>query len=195
MGKEKSEYTPSKLLPISTRCQFLGIIPLAFSVGLKTNREYRKLERVHEQMLGRLDVATKTHGGKSGCVFGGKDPSPVDQGFAGFNREERSFGYRKWRVYDRRVGHLGEKRIRGGPFSKTAHGGFRGNPLMAAVQKTKVRPILNLSSPTGRSFNDAVDVWQVENLQMSTPRIFADSILRAGWGPFGAKPTYKTRTN
>jgi hypothetical protein len=67
-----------------------------------------------------------------------------------------------------------------GPFDKPPMEGFRGNPLMAAVQKTKVRPILNLSSPKGRSFNDAVDVWQVENLQMSTPRMFAESLLKAG---------------
>ncbi len=66
------------------------------------------------------------------------------------------------------------------PFDEPPMEGFRGNPLMAAVQKTKVRPILNLSSPKGRSFNDAVDVWRVENLQMSTPRLFAESILKAG---------------
>jgi hypothetical protein len=82
-----------KLLPISTRCQFLGIIPLAFSVGLKTVSKHRKLERVHEQMLGQLDVAPKTYGRKGRRVFGGKSPSPVDQGFAGVNREERSLGY------------------------------------------------------------------------------------------------------
>jgi hypothetical protein len=67
-----------------------------------------------------------------------------------------------------------------GPFDEPPMEGFRGNPLMAAVQKTKVRPILNLSSPKGRSFNDAVDIWQVENLQMSTPKLFAESILKAG---------------
>jgi hypothetical protein len=70
-----------------------------------------------------------------------------------------------------------------GPFQKLPMKGFRGNPLMAAVQKTKVRPFLNFSSPKGRSFN----VWQVENLQMSTPRIFADSILRAGKGALLSK--------
>jgi hypothetical protein len=37
-----------------------------------------------------------------------------------------------------------------GPFVVPPMEGFRGNPLMAAVQKTKVRPILNLSSPKGR---------------------------------------------
>ncbi len=67
-----------------------------------------------------------------------------------------------------------------GPFEKPPMEGFRGNPLMAAVQKTKVRPILNLSSPKGRSFNDAVDSSKVENLQMSTPKLFAESILKSG---------------
>ncbi len=67
-----------------------------------------------------------------------------------------------------------------GPFESPPMEGFRGNPLMAAVQKTKVRPILNLSSPKGRSFNDAVNSWEIENLQMSTPRLFSDSVLKAG---------------
>jgi hypothetical protein len=67
-----------------------------------------------------------------------------------------------------------------GPFEKPPMEGFRGNPLMAAVQKTKVRPILNLSSPKGRSFNDAVNSWEVDSLQMCTPRIFANLILKAG---------------
>jgi hypothetical protein len=51
---------------------------------------------------------------------------------------------------------------------------------MAAVQRNKVRPIMNLSSPKERSFNDAINEWQVEGLQMSTPRLFADSVLKAG---------------
>ncbi len=51
---------------------------------------------------------------------------------------------------------------------------------MATIQKTKVRPILNLSSPKGRSFNDAVNVWEVENLQMSTPRCFGEPVMKAG---------------
>ncbi len=74
-----------------------------------------------------------------------------------------------------------------GPFVAPPMEGFRGNPLMAAVQKTKVRPILNLSLPKGRLFNDAVNGWEIDNLQMSTPRIFADSILRAGKGALMSK--------
>jgi hypothetical protein len=67
-----------------------------------------------------------------------------------------------------------------GPFDTPPLAGFRSNPLMAAVQKNKVWPIMNLSSPKGRSFNDAINEWQVGGLQMSTPRLFADSVLKAG---------------
>jgi hypothetical protein len=74
-----------------------------------------------------------------------------------------------------------------GPFKEVPLKGFRVNPLMAAVQKTKVRPILNLSAPKGRSFNDAVNTWKVENLQMSTPRLFGDSLVKAGKGALFSK--------
>jgi hypothetical protein len=67
------------------------------------------------------------------------------------------------------------------------HPEFRVNPLMAVVQKTKVRPILNLSAPKGNSFNDAVNVWEVESLQMSTPRLFGESLVKAGKGALFSK--------
>ena len=44
-----------------------------------------------------------------------------------------------------------------GPFDEPPLANFRVNPLMAVQQKTKVRPILNLSAPKKFSFNDAVD--------------------------------------
>jgi hypothetical protein len=59
-----------------------------------------------------------------------------------------------------------------GPFAEPPIEGFRGNPLMAAVQKTKVRPILNLSSPKGRSFNDAVNGWEIDNPTNEHPSNF-----------------------
>jgi hypothetical protein len=58
---------------------------------------------------------------------------------------------------------------------------------MAVVQKTKVRPIMNLSSPKGESFNDAVDMACVQKLTMSSPRLFADSLIRYGQGSKFAK--------
>ena len=80
-----------------------------------------------------------------------------------------------------------KKKFVAGPFAKPPVKGFRVNPLMAAVQKTKVRPIMNLSSPKGGSFNKAVDMCNVQKLTMSSPRLFANSLVKAGPGAVFAK--------
>jgi hypothetical protein len=69
-----------------------------------------------------------------------------------------------------------------GPFFAPPFKHFRSNPLMAAVQRSKIRPILNLSSPKNRSFNDAVDPWHIEKLNMSSPRLFGESLIKMGPG-------------
>jgi hypothetical protein len=57
--------------------------------------------------------------------------------------------------------------------------------IMAAVQKTKVRPILNVSSPKGNSLNEAIDEFSLQKINMSSPRLFAEELLKAGKGaPF-----------
>jgi hypothetical protein len=62
---------------------------------------------------------------------------------------------------------------------------------MAAVQKTKVRPILNLSAPKGNSFNDAVDPFGVDKLKMSSAKLFSEAIIKAGQGAIMAKTDIK----
>jgi len=74
-----------------------------------------------------------------------------------------------------------------GPFRNPPFKDFRSNPLMAAVQKTKVRPILNVSSPKGNSLNDAIDIFTVEKISMSSPRLFAEELLKAGKGALFSK--------
>ncbi len=66
-----------------------------------------------------------------------------------------------------------------GPFSEPPLKKFRSNPLMAVVQKTKVRPILNLSSPLGNSFNDAVVPESVDKLKMCSAKMFAETLVGA----------------
>jgi hypothetical protein len=85
------------------------------------------------------------------------------------------------------IGSWIKKKYVAGPFDQPPMRGFRVNPLMAVVQKTKVRPIMNLSSPKGESFNDAVDMACVQKLTMSSPRLFADSLIRYGQGSKFAK--------
>jgi hypothetical protein len=80
-----------------------------------------------------------------------------------------------------------KKKYVAGPFEKPPCEGFRANPLMAAVQKTKVRPIMNLSSPKGTSFNDAVDEFSVGLLKMSSAKLFGEALVQAGKGAVFAK--------
>lgn len=67
-----------------------------------------------------------------------------------------------------------------GPFDQIPLTNFRINPLMAAVQKDKVRPILNLSAPKDRSFNDAIDTFSLKKLTMSSAKKFSFSLKKAG---------------
>ena len=55
-----------------------------------------------------------------------------------------------------------------GPFDTPPLPGFRTNCLMAVDQGLKIRPILNVSSPEGESFNDNVDEFLCEKVQMAT---------------------------
>jgi len=67
-----------------------------------------------------------------------------------------------------------------GPFAKPPLKNFRVNPLMAVEQPGKIRPIMNLSSPKGRSFNEAVDMGVLRKLKMSTPKNFGETIMKMG---------------
>ncbi len=67
-----------------------------------------------------------------------------------------------------------------GPFDSPPFKKFRSNPQMAVIQRTKVRPILNLSSPLGRSFNDAVLPERVDKLKMSSAKLLAETLIKAG---------------
>ena len=58
-----------------------------------------------------------------------------------------------------------------GPFDAPPMAGFRANPLAAVVRNGKVRPILNMSGPKGKSFNNNVDKARLERLHMGTARL------------------------
>jgi hypothetical protein len=67
-----------------------------------------------------------------------------------------------------------------GLFDRPPYEGFQGNPLMAAVQRNKIRPILNLSSPKGSSFNDAVEDSEISLLEMSSAKLFGEALRKMG---------------
>ena len=67
-----------------------------------------------------------------------------------------------------------------GPFDNPPFKNFNSSPLMAAVQKTKVRPILNLSAPPEKSFNNAINKNSLRKLTMSTAKKFRQTLIRMG---------------
>ena len=69
-----------------------------------------------------------------------------------------------------------------GPFTTPPVPGFRANPLGVVVRNSKVRPILIMSGPVGRSFNDNVDESKLEKLHMGTAKHFGQLLLKAGRG-------------
>jgi hypothetical protein len=52
--------------------------------------------------------------------------------------------------------------------------------MIAIMKGPKVRPVLNVSEPSGLSFNDNVDKFQVERVTMDNARTFSFTLLEAG---------------
>ena len=63
-----------------------------------------------------------------------------------------------------------KKGFASGPFETPPLARFRVNPLIAVEQHGKIRPVLNVSDPGGRSFNDNVDRNGVEKVYMSSAK-------------------------
>ena len=67
-----------------------------------------------------------------------------------------------------------------GPFRVPPKPGFRANPLAVVVRNGKIRPILNMSGPIGKSFNNNVDVGKLERLHMGTAKKFSFTLYVSG---------------
>ena len=67
-----------------------------------------------------------------------------------------------------------------GPFIFPPLKKFRVNPLKMVPQHNKVRPVLNVSSPIGSSFNDNADENGPEKLKMSSAKNLANHFLMQG---------------
>ena len=84
-----------------------------------------------------------------------------------------------------------EDKIVAGPFMEPPMPEFRANSLMAEEQKDKVRPVMNMSYPKGRSFNDNVDKLKVGRTTMSSAKKFGQALRAAGKGAFMSKMDMK----
>jgi hypothetical protein len=74
-----------------------------------------------------------------------------------------------------------------GPFFSPPVKDFRANSLMAIFQKDKIRPVLNLSLPTNKSFNDNVDQGKVPKVRNSSPKQFGQTLVQFGRGSVFSK--------
>jgi hypothetical protein len=67
-----------------------------------------------------------------------------------------------------------------GPFNAPPCNDFRVNPLLAVVQPDKVRPVLNVSMPKGKSYISNIDEFQLEKLKMASAQQFGSALLKFG---------------
>ena len=78
------------------------------------------------------------------------------------------------------IGVWVKKKFASGPFDSPPLANFRVNPLIAVEQHGKVRPVLNVSEPSGRSLNDNVDKLSIEKVYMSSAKDFGHVMCKAG---------------
>ena len=82
-----------------------------------------------------------------------------------------------------------------GPFDCPLVPGFRANPLGVVVRNGKIHPILNMSGPKGKSFNDNVNRTKLERLHMGTAKQFSYALRNAGtdavFSKFDIQDAYK----
>jgi hypothetical protein len=69
-----------------------------------------------------------------------------------------------------------------GPFKEPPLKKFRLNPLLAVVQPTKVRPVLNVSMPKKLSFNSNIKKEELEKVKMSSASEFGNALVKSGHG-------------
>jgi len=67
-----------------------------------------------------------------------------------------------------------------GPYSCPPMEGFRANPLATIKRNGKIRPVLNMSGPRGKSFNDNIDMRKVEKVHMATAKEFSYGLRESG---------------
>ena len=78
-----------------------------------------------------------------------------------------------------------------GPFVYPPIKNFRCNPVKMVPQHGKIRPVINMSSPIGYSFNDNIEESGLEKVTMSSAKKFGQSLLKAGVGARMSKSDMK----
>ena len=84
-----------------------------------------------------------------------------------------------------------EKGFVAGPFFEDPLPDMRLNSVMAEEQKDKIRPVINMSSPKGRSLNDNVNEHRLGRLPMASAKQFGKALIRSGKGSIMSKMDMK----
>jgi len=79
------------------------------------------------------------------------------------------------------------KKYAAGPFNSPPCSLFRTNQLLAVVQPSKVRPVLNVSLPKDDSFNSNIVKSDLEKVKMSSASEFATALNKSGRGAVMSK--------
>jgi len=74
-----------------------------------------------------------------------------------------------------------------GPFFSKPFEKFRSNTLMAVERGGKIRPVINMSGPSGNSFNSNIDKLKLEKVRMATAKAFSYRVKAAGEGALMSK--------
>jgi hypothetical protein len=167
--------------------EFWDSFPNNYPSGLKRIVNVVMLKKYVERCWNQWTLPQKRTAEKLLKNLEGNSPAPLKQHLPGLIEKNAPSALENGEFMTDVLATWVKKGFVAGPFPAVPLENFRANPLMAAVQKTKVRPILNLSSPKGRSFNNAVNEWEIENLVMSTPKLFGESLMKAGRGAFFSK--------
>ena len=84
-----------------------------------------------------------------------------------------------------------EKGYVAAPFFTEPLPDMRLNSIMAEEQKDKVRPVINMSSPKGRSFNVNIDKDLLGRSSMSSAKQFGEALRKSGKGSIMSKMDMK----
>lgn len=79
-----------------------------------------------------------------------------------------------------------------GPFDISPFPNARINSLFVIEQTDKYRPILNLSSPPGNCFNEAIDDLKMTKVKMSSPSLVAKKLFSIGSGAIMSKIDHRS---
>ena len=154
----------------------------------KTRLNVRNLEKEIEKVEGKMTHMERKRARKVvKDLREGADAYQKEPGLPPMTAANAKSSYENGPMLTDKLATWIKKDIVAGPFDCPPMEGFRANPLATICKNGKVRPIMNMSGPIGKSFNDNVDSRKLEKVHMSTPKEVGFAIREAGQGAVFSK--------